>query len=226
MNAFLVWGAGGHGKVIADVLRACGHRVVGYVDASSEPGRVVEPGGARIVMSEEAFLAQIRESPELPFGADAVALAIGDNSLRFKRSMDAEHLYLPPLVHPAAVVSPSVRLGRGAAILPGAVVNAHAELGAAVIVNTNAVVEHDCVVDDCAHISPGAVLAGGVRVGRRSWIGAGAVVSNGVTIGADVVVGAGAVVIRDLPDGVTAVGVPARVVKGPADRIVEISPET
>jgi UDP-N-acetylbacillosamine N-acetyltransferase len=95
----------------------------------------------------------------------------------------------------------------------GSVVNPGATLGRNVIVNTCASVDHDCVLEDGVHISPGAHLGGGVTVGRGTWIGIGAVVRDHVMIGAGVTIGAGAVVVKDIPDGVMAYGVPARVVK-------------
>lgn len=206
----LIWGAGGHGKVVADVARALGYTVVGYVDADpARLGRVVEPGGAEVVLMEEQFLTRLREGgTDLP--ADTLALAIGSNEVRLDRLREAGDLSFPVLSHPTATISPSARIGRGTVVMPRAVINANARIGEGVIVNTSAIIEHDCVIGDGAHISPGAVLAGGVHVGAGSWVGAGAVVIQGVRIGANVVVGAGAVVIRDLTDGVTAVGVPAR----------------
>ena len=208
---FLVWGAGGHGKVVADVVRALGHELVGYVDADeSKVGRVVEPGGGRVVLAEAALGDAAARAGAYPLGADAVALAVGDNARRQRCLTVLGGLRVPPLVHPSAVCSPSARLGRGAVVLPRAVVNADARVGAGAVVNSGAVVEHDCHLDDAVHVSPGAVLAGGVRVGERSWIGAGAVVIQHVTIGRDVTIGAGAVIIRDVIDGVTMVGNPGR----------------
>lgn len=206
----LIWGAGGHGKVVADLVRACGHRVVGFVDADpARLGRVVEPGGAEVVLTEEQFVSSLRQGrKKLP--ADAVALAIGGNLARLAKLRAIGEMPLPVLAHPTAVVSPSVRIGRGTVIMPRAVINASARVGEGVIVNTSAVIEHDCVIGDGAHISPGAVLAGAVQVGEGSWVGAGAAVIQGVRIGDNVIVGAGAVVIRDVPDGATVVGVPAR----------------
>lgn len=209
----LIVGGGGHGKVVADVARACGHEVVGFVDSDPEKlGRVVEPGGARVVLAQEELLAVREAREELPGGATALAIAVGDNAARLQLAQRLAPWPLPVLVHPSAVVSPSARLGDGAVVFACAVVNAEARVGTAGIVNTAAVVEHDCVVGDGAHVSPGAVLAGGVRVGVRAWIGAGAVLIPGVRVGADAVIGAGAVVLRDVPDGVTVAGVPARII--------------
>lgn len=213
-GALLVWGGGGHGKVVADLVRAAGYRLAGYVDR--DPARLgarVEPGGGAVVALEEEFLAQAALG-RCTNGADGVTLALGDNRVRDACLRRIPGLNAPVLVHPSAVVSPSARLGRATVVLPLAAVNAAASLGEAVIVNTAAVVEHDCVLGDAVHVSPGAVLAGGVTVGARSWIGAGASVIQGVRVGTDVVVGAGAVVVRDVPDGVTVAGNPARPLHG------------
>ncbi|HET8655868.1 MAG TPA: acetyltransferase [Longimicrobiaceae bacterium] len=211
---FLVWGAGGHGRVVADVVRALGGRVAGYVDAdAARLGQVVDAGGGRVVSTQDGLLRTIRAGGGYPEGIDAVALAIGSNAARHDCLQQLRGLSAPPLVHLSAVVSPSAAIGPATVVLPRVVINAGAQVGAAVILNTGAIVEHDCVIGDAAHVSPGAVLAGGVRVGERSWVGAGAVVIQGVTIGDDVVVGAGAVVIRDVPDGQTVVGNPARPIR-------------
>ncbi|GJG88449.1 hypothetical protein tb265_36300 [Gemmatimonadetes bacterium T265] len=204
---FLIWGGGGHGKVVADLVRALGDEVVGFVDRdAAKIGQVVEPGGARVVLGEDDFLAGAGAHR-----AGAVALAVGDNAARLGCLARAGASGVPALVHPTAACSRSATLGAGTVVLAAAVVNAAAALGRAVIVNSGAVVEHDCVVGDGAHVSPGAVLAGGVHVGARAWVGAGATVIQGVRVGSEAVVGAGAVVIRDVPDGVTVVGNPARV---------------
>lgn len=210
---FLIWGGGGHGKVVADLIRDTGAEVVGFVDADPDKlGSVVEPGGARVLCSESAFFKAMSENM-LPHEADAIALAVGDNGLRCRAIELVPQTWLPPLVHSTATVSRSARVGAGSVVFARAVINAAASLGDAVIVNTGVIVEHDCSVSAGCHLSPGAVLAGGVRVGERSWIGAGAIVIQGVDIGADSIIGAGAVVIRDVPSGTTAVGVPARSVE-------------
>ncbi|MBA2669643.1 MAG: acetyltransferase [Gemmatimonadetes bacterium] len=215
MSRFLIWGGGGHGKVIADLVRALGHEIVGFVD--SDPARLnleVEPGGGRVVMSEDSFLRPIDEGAHLPEGADAVALAIGDNRKRSDALRRLPPSSAPTLVHPTAVVSPSAQIGEGSVVFARAVIHASARLGAGVIVNTAAVVEHDCVVGDGAHLAPASVLAGGVRVGELSWIGAGAVVIQGRVVGREVMVGAGAAVVSDVPDRTTVIGVPAKRLPG------------
>lgn len=208
-DAFLVWGAGGHGKVVADLLRALGHPLAGFVDADAgREGAEVVPGAA-VVLHEPAFFRLVGDGL-LPAGCGAVALGVGDNARRLACFRALRGLPAPALVHPSAVVSPWAAVGAAAVVFAAAVVNPGAVLHAAVIVNTGAIVEHDCVLGAGAHVSPGAVLAGGVHLGERAWVGAGATVLPGVRIGSGAVVGAGAVVTRPVAAGATVVGVPAR----------------
>lgn len=204
-------GGGGHGRVVADVARAAGHAVAGYIDTDPEKlGRVIETGGGRVILEQAGLLHRLGTGAGLPAGLKGLGLGVGDNAARFKLLGLLDPALLPTLVHPAATVSSSVLCGPGTVIMAAAVVNADAVLGRGVIINSGAIVEHDCRIGDAAHISPGAVLAGGVRMGDRGWVGAGATVLPGVTIGADAVVGAGAVCVKDVPPGTTVAGNPAR----------------
>jgi sugar O-acyltransferase (sialic acid O-acetyltransferase NeuD family) len=211
LNRLLIWGGGGHGKVVADLVRATGGVIVGFVDRDRRKlGRVVEPGGGRVVLLEEDLIARLTGSGEMPEGADAVALAIGDNVARLSRFETLGAGRAATLVHPSAIVSPSVTLGAGSVIMAGAILSADARVGSAVIVNTGAVVEHDCVIDHGVHLAPRCTLAGGVAVGRRTVVGVAATIIQQLRVGHDCVIGAGAVVIREVADSTTVVGVPAR----------------
>jgi sugar O-acyltransferase (sialic acid O-acetyltransferase NeuD family) len=211
LGRLLIWGGGGHGKVVADVARAAGYTVVGFADADLDKlGNVVEPGGAAVVMDETQLFESL-DRPERPF--DALAIAIGSNRTRLEACAQVNgQVRVPALVHPSAVLSPSAELGEGTVVMAMAVVNAGARIGMAVIVNTATVVEHDCVVGDGVHLSPHSTLADGVYVGPTSWIGAGATVIQQLRVGQGSIVGAGSVVIHDVPDDVTVVGCPARTV--------------
>jgi sugar O-acyltransferase (sialic acid O-acetyltransferase NeuD family) len=198
----LVWGASGHGKVVADVAELCGYTVTGFVD--DDPAKAGDRFLDLPVIASSALAAT-------DAGA-AIALGIGDNRAReaaFARAVAAGRR-LPQLVHPSAVVARSARLGDAALVCAAAVVNPAAVVGTAAIVNTGAVVEHDCVIGDFAHVSPGAVLAGAAAVGLRAHVGAGAVVLPRRRVGDDAVLGAGAVAAADVPAGATVAGVPAR----------------
>jgi len=212
-DSFLIWGGGGHGKVVADIIRASGCTVAGFADRDpAKLGTIVEPGGGTVVVSEADLLALFASSADLPSigGATTIALGIGDNVSRITSLRSASIISIPSLVHPSAVVSASSVLGRGTVVFPLAVINAASRVGEGVIVNSGAIIEHDCVVGDGAHIAPGSVLTGGVLVGARSTIGAGATVLPGVSVGCDALVGAGAVVTRDVPDHAVVAGNPAK----------------
>ncbi|MGH7559286.1 MAG: acetyltransferase [Gemmatimonadota bacterium] len=212
-RSFLVWGSGGHGRVVADLVRATGHRVLSYVDSDpAKLGQKVEPSGETVSHLQDELIRAIQEDGCYPPGVDASALGLGDNQLRLRCLRSLAGLVAPPLVHPSATVSPTARLGRGSVIFPQAVVNAGARIDEAVIVNSGAIIEHDCVLHSGVHVSPGATLCGGVRVGEGSWIGAGATVIQDLTIGRDAIVGAGSTVIRDVSDDLTVVGRPARAI--------------
>jgi sugar O-acyltransferase (sialic acid O-acetyltransferase NeuD family) len=202
-----VLGAGGHGKVVADVALCSGHEVVAFLDDS--PGKVGTHIWGIPVLSWDRFLA------DTALHGAALALAFGDNRAR-QRSVERVHAAgrdLATLVHPTAAVARTARLGAGTVVMAGAAVNPDAVVGDGCIVNTGAVVEHDCVIGDFAHLSPNAALGGGVKIGARTHLGLGAVALPLVQIGADVRVGAGAVVHRDVADGLTIVGVPAEPLK-------------
>lgn len=208
MKDLVILGAGGHGKVTADLARACGYQPRAFVDMG-RVGEIAEPGGTRIELEQSAFLEFVK-AQDFVFGPNAT-IAIGNNTVRLNLFFELKpHMNLPTLVHPTASVSPSAELGLGTHVCPMVVVHSAAWVGQATILNTRCIVEHDCVIGDGVHISPGAVLCGGVHVGDGAWVGAGAVVIPGIRIGENAIVGAGAVVIRDVPAGVTVVGNPAR----------------
>lgn len=209
-GSFLVWGSGGHGRVVGELIRALGHEVAGYVDR--DVARVGARVGSHGVVShlQDELLLQLERTRAYPEGVSASALGIGDNRLRVACIDRLEGLLVPPLIHPSATVSSSAELGRGTVVFPHVVVNAGARIEDAVILNSGAIVEHDCILERGAHASPGATLCGGVSVGTGSWIGAGATLIPGVRVGRDAIVGAGATVVRDVPDGDTVAGTPAR----------------
>ncbi|MDA9774017.1 acetyltransferase [Saprospiraceae bacterium] len=140
-------------------------------------------------------------------------VGIGDNNIRAKIIEKNSLTNLITVVHPSAIISNSAIIEKGVFIAAGAIVNALARIGVGCIINSSSIVEHECVIGDFVHIAPGAVLAGNVIVGKRSFIGANTTIKDGVKIGNDVTVGAGSVVIKDVADGATVVGNPARIIK-------------
>ena len=193
----VILGGGGHAAVVAESATLAGWRVVGV--AAADGGDLGDPDGGGAMRIGELVARGAR-----------LHAAVGAAEVRERWMNRFGEANFATVVDPMARVSPSARVGGGCYFGAGAVVNARAVLGAGVIVNTRAVVEHDCTVDSFAHIAPAAVLCGSVRVGAGAQVSAGAVVIPVRRIGARAMVGAGAVVVRDVPEGATVIGVPAR----------------
>jgi sugar O-acyltransferase (sialic acid O-acetyltransferase NeuD family) len=199
----LIVGAGGHGEVVADILRAQREaggnlELVGYVDDRTPPHE--ERLGGRV-------LGTVDDLPALSF--DTLIVAVGDNTARARLVERLSGLRLASAVHPSAVIGGGTSIGAGTMICAGAVVGCGSRVGRGVILNTGCSIDHHAQIAEFAHIAPGVHLGGAVRVGGRALIGIGAAVLPGITIGAGAVVAAGAVVIHDVPDGTTVAGVPA-----------------
>lgn len=205
MNRLLIWGCGGHAKVVLDIARAAG---------VSDDFLFIDDSAPAEFMGYAVVGTRVR-LPHLAAQALSFVVAIGGNAIRAECYEECRRhgLSALALVHPSAVVSPSARIGPGTVVMPRAVVNAAAEIGENCIINTGAVVEHDCLIGDHVHVSPGAVLGGGVKVGARVHVGMNAAILPGIEVGERAVVGAGAVVIKAVPAGITVVGVPARPIR-------------
>jgi UDP-perosamine 4-acetyltransferase len=202
----LVWGAGGHGRVVADIARANQYSVVGYADRDPDRfGARVDAVGAHVILSERAIDEWLEKND-----AGLLCLGIGDNAVRLAGMKRFPENRTPHMIHPAALVAPSVTIGPGTVVMAGVVINADATIARCAIINSGAIVEHDVAVGDGAHVSPGAVMAGASSAGEAAWIGAGAIVLPGIRIGAGAIVGAGAVVLHDVAEGATVAGNPAR----------------
>jgi sugar O-acyltransferase (sialic acid O-acetyltransferase NeuD family) len=198
----IIYGAGGHGKVVIDIARQVGLTVSLLLDDKASDLQI---GALKVT---HALHARWKELQEFSF-----LVAIGDNLSRERifTQMLARGGIPKSLIHPFTAVSVSAVICGGVSVCAGAVINPEAVVEDDCIINTGASVDHDCVVGEHSHICPGVRLAGNVRVGPRTMIGTGASVLPGVHIGEGCRVGAGAVVNRDLPAHVIAFGVPARI---------------
>jgi sugar O-acyltransferase (sialic acid O-acetyltransferase NeuD family) len=207
MNKLIIWGAGGHGKVVLDVARAARTSVeIVFVDDScSAPGarfsdcELLPPSGGIELLKTR--------------GHSFFIVAVGDNRVREQRFKEGINRKLVPvsLIHPSAIISAAAFIGDGTVILPRVVVNAGAVIGRNCILNTGAIIEHDCHIGDHVHLAPATTLGGGVTVEPYALVGLGAIALPGTLIKEGATVGAGAVVVDSVPPGAVAVGVPAKV---------------
>lgn len=197
--AILIYGGGGHGKALIDLLRSLGtYRLVGLVDDGFPPGTTVMD--LPVLGGQEALAGLFSQGVRLAVNAVG---GIGNVAVRVKvfQTLAQVGFTCPAVVHPTAWVEPSASLSDGVQVFPHAYVGSEARLGFGAIVNTGAIISHDCVLGECVNISPGAMLAGQVQVGDRALIGMGVTVNLQVQIGAGARVGNSATVKSDVPAG-------------------------
>ncbi|MBY8911454.1 acetyltransferase [Bacillus sp. YC2] len=207
MKMVALIGNGGHGKVVKEIVNTRSDmQLAGIFDDRFSSFAVRE--GLYTGRPDDIHLLR-KLVPDVAF-----AICVGDNGLRKKLAerLELEHGDCTALIHPAAIVSEAAAIGSGTVVMAGAVIQAGANIGTHCIINTGAIAEHDNSIGDYVHLSPRAALAGGVKVREGAHIGIGASVIPQIEIGRWSVIGAGAAVISTIPDGVTAVGVPARVI--------------
>ncbi|MCC7406730.1 MAG: acetyltransferase [Phycisphaeraceae bacterium] len=197
----IIYGAGGHGLVVAEAAAAAGWSVLCFVDdrypAQPVAGWHVQP---RTMLKD----------------ADAaVHVAIGHNAARQRvtEELTRSGMTLATVVHPTAWVSPSTQISPGVYIGPHAVVNGLTAIGPGAIINSAAVVEHHVRIGAFAHVGPRAVLAGRAVVGDGAMLGAGAILLPQAKAGDQAIIGAGAVVLHEAPPGQTVAGVPSKAIR-------------
>jgi len=207
-------GAGGHAKILVELLQQTGeYELVGFTDAQRERWGTKFKGHP--VLGADETLAEL-----LAKGVRAAFIGVGavtsdGTRLRarlFRQAVDLG-FEMPILIHPRSVVSSSATIGAGSVVMAGAVVSADVRVGENVVIYSGTLIEHDSVIEDHVHMSPGVHIAGGVHIKEGSFIGIGATIIQGVHVGRWTTIGAGAVVLKDLPDNIVAVGVPARPVR-------------
>ena len=195
--SIIVYGGGGHGKALIDLLRALHtYRIVGIIDDGMAAGEVIM--GVPVLggndMLAELYAKGVRQAVNAVGG-------IGNIAVRIKvfQNLAEAGFGCPAVVHPVAYVENSASLAPGVQVFARAYVGSEARLGFGAIVNTGAIVSHDCVLENFANISPGALLAGEVRIGAASLVGMGATINLRVNVGAGARIGNGATVKEDVP---------------------------
>lgn len=188
-----IYGASGHGLVVADIARACGYDDVVFVDDDKSKG----------FLSFE----DIKENRDYH-----IAFGIGNNQIRAKlyKKVKENGFFTPTLIHTSSIISPSAKIEEGTVIMPNVVVNAKANIGKCVILNSSCVVEHECMIGDFVHISPKVAIAGDVKIGNFTHIGIGSSVIQCLEIGKNSIIGAGSVVVKNIADFKKAYGNPCK----------------
>lgn len=205
----VIFGAGGHGRVVLDILRQSQqYEVVGFLDSNKAlHGKIVD--GLPVLGDISRLSHLYRESIK------GAIIAIGDNKVRreFARIVKENGFCLINAIHPDSSIAHSAQVGEGVVIAAGSIICTHAKIGNNTIINTGAIVEHECTIEDNVHIAPGVRIAGQTLVRDGTFIGIGSTIVAVLKIGKNSVIGAGSVIIEDVPDNVTVVGVPGKVIK-------------
>lgn len=187
----IILGAGGHAKVIAEIVIKSGDNLIGFLadDDNKQKGQEIYLGKKLIGTIDDCINYQ-----------DAYfIIGIGDNNAR-KNIANRLNLKWYTAIHPSAIIASDVKIGEGSVIMPIVVINPGTIIGKHCIINTSSSVDHDNIIEDYVHISPGAHLAGTVTIKEGTWICTGVTIINKITINKNNIIGAGAVVIKNIYD--------------------------
>ncbi len=198
-TALLLFGGGGHGKTLIELVRAAAtYHWVGVIDDGLTPGSdvlgVPVLGGAHALA--DVFARGVRLAVNGVGGINHPEVR-----LRVFEQLAQAGFNCPAVAHPTAWIDSSARLEGGVQVLAQSYVSASARIGYGSVLNAGVIVSHDCQIGHCVNLSPGALLAGGVRVEDFAQIGMGATVNLNLTIGRGARVGNGATVKADVPPG-------------------------
>jgi UDP-perosamine 4-acetyltransferase len=212
MDSVILVGGGGHAKQIIEIITAQkSYHIAGITD--NDPAkRKMQVAGVPIIGNDKILNTYFTKGIKRAFISLGSVDETGARISLYNMLKDIGFALIN-VVHSSVIISPSVTMGTGNALMPGSIINTHTTIGNNCIINTGTIVEHDCTIQDHVHIATGAKLAGGVTVQEGSHIGIGALIKQGVTIGRQVIVGAGALVLDDIPDRVVCAGMPAKVIK-------------
>lgn len=160
MKSLLIIGAGGHGKVVAEIAEDLGYKKIDFLDDNA-PEAIGKIGDIeKYIDYGEAFC------------------GIGNNKIRedIIQKIKKAGYTLATLVHPSAYISRSVKIGQGTVIEPRAMINTNSIIGEGTIISLGSLIDHDVVIGKYAHINSGAIVKAGGNVSNYEKLEAGEVV--------------------------------------------------
>ena len=191
----IILGAGGHAKVLIEVLLQSGRQIVGLTDPAKSV--LSDYFGVKILGDDDSVF---NYSPDEVLLVNGIG-AMPDNNLRRELNdrMVNKGFKYAKAIHPSAVIASDVEIEDGVQIMAGVVIQPGVKIGQSCIINTGSVVDHDCVISDDCHLAPGVTLSGNVIVNKRTHIGTGTSVIQDITIGHDCIIAAGSIIHHDIP---------------------------
>lgn len=206
MSKLLILGAGGHGKVVAEIAELMNKwNEIAFLDDNKD---LKEVNGIPVI-------GQLNECKKMIGYYDSAFVAVGDNILRLMLINKLQEIgyKVPVLRHPFTSVSKNTVIYEGTVIIAGTVINTNTKIGKGCIINTSSSVDHDCELEDGVHISPGVHIGGTTNIGEYTWVCIGSSISNNINIGTNNIIAAGSAVTRDIENYKLVGGIPARVIK-------------
>lgn len=209
-HPIIIIGSGGFSK---DVVWAVQHyntaqteyTILGFCD--DDPAKKGQMIAGYSVLGTPEDVAAAR--PEKP----CFICSIGDNCARATVVERVLSLGWIPvtIIDPSVMIGEDVEIGKGTYIGARAIVSPKARIGNHVIINNHTTIGHDCVVDNFAQVSPGGRVSGFSVLKEGALVGANAVIAQGKKVGRYGTLGACSFGMTNIPDGATAIGIPARV---------------
>ena len=195
MKKIYIYGASGHGLVVADIAKSSGYTDIVFVDDEKK---------------EYLSFEEIQNNNHIP-----IAFGIGDNNIRAKlfEKVQRNKFKIVSLIHSSAIISPSAIIDKGTVVMPNVIVNAHAHIGQGVILNSGCIIEHESCIGNFVHISPHVAVAGNVHIGNNTHIGIGSQIIQNIEIGNNCIIGSGSNVVKNIGNYKKAYGNPCREVK-------------
>lgn len=195
MNQIYIYGASGHGLVVADIAKACEYDEIIFLDDGDNDFLTFE---------------DVKINNKIP-----LAFGIGSNKTRKSlfEKVKSKGFEIASLIHPSSVISDTVTIDEGTVIMPNVIINANSKIGKGVILNSSSIIEHESIIENFVHISPSATLAGNVTIKSNSHIGIGSCIIQGLEIGENTIIGAGSVVVKNIGNNKLAYGNPCKIIK-------------
>jgi sugar O-acyltransferase (sialic acid O-acetyltransferase NeuD family) len=198
MNISII-GAGGHSKVIIDIIHELGnYNIIGIYD-DNKTGYF---SGIKII----GKISEIENKK-----SDYFIIGIGNDKIR-KKIAEEYQLKWATLIHPKTIISKTAIIKEGTVICAGAIIQTEVEIGKHCIINTNCNIDHESIIENYCSICPSSTICGQVKVGESSFIGANSTIIQTIEVGKECIIGAGSVVIRNIPNNSKAVGNPAKII--------------
>ncbi|WP_139906067.1 acetyltransferase [Clostridium thermarum] len=211
MKDILIVGAGGVGKETALLIEQINEvkptwRLLGFLD-DNKSLQGTEINGYKV-------LGSIDEIESFSNVYAVCAIASYNVKKKIVEKLSKTNISFAAIVHPSISIHRTCSIGEDVIIYSGVTMTSNVKIGNHVILSPGCGIGHEAVIEDYSSILWDVNISGNVHIGTGCFLGTGSTVIQNIRLGREAIIGAGAVVIKDVPEGCTAVGVPARIVKG------------